>query len=308
MGNGHSAMNSIIAELPTQQNQTINAMPEAGSSYLDMQDPGAACGLRNVDDWSYPTYFEKIMMPQSFPMDSEVPLQAIPDVVGYMQDTDIWSDSFNIFNFDINLTSLPGNTEEDSINPERFTTSSVSLVGQDSLRARFDAFRRSPWYAQCNNPTVLELMAGRLWTPSLRQNAFSEQSNIAIHDEAIDLTSPSYQPWEAEVVLHEKIDQGMRDQILQLVIEVSQSKVSIPAFPSYEVIDTLMKTGIIKRARTDSWLHLGTFRCGQSRPELLTALVSAGCVCFGIPEINRTGLLLQEIVRLSLDRLVSEVE
>jgi hypothetical protein len=65
-----------------------------------------------------------------------------------------------------------------------------------------------------------------------------------------------------------------------------------------------MKIGITKRVKTDSWLHLGTFRCGQSRPELLTALVAAGCVCLGIIEISKMGLLFQEIVRLSLESLV----
>lgn len=143
----------------------------------------------------------------------------------------------------------------------------------------------------------------RLWTPSLRQHAFSEQSNIAIQNTGIALTSPSAQPGE-EVVLQDKIGPATRDKILQLVIETSQSKVSIPAFPSHEVLDTLMKIGITKRVKTDSWLHLGTFRSGQSRPELLTALVAAGCVCLGIIEISKMGLLFQEIVRLSLDSLV----
>lgn len=153
----------------------------------------------------------------------------------------------------------------------------------------------------------VELTVTRLWTPSLRQHAFSEQSNIAIQNTGISLTSPSAQPGEEEVVLQEKIGQATRDKILQLVIETSQSKVSIPAFPSHEVLDTLMKIGITKRVKTDSWLHLGTFRCGQSRPELLTALVAAGCVCVGVIEISKMGLLFQEIVRLSLDSLVSPI-
>jgi hypothetical protein len=119
------------------------------------------------------------------------------------------------------------------------------------------------------------------------------------------LTSPAHHTGEDKVVLHNKIGQATRDKILQLVIEASQSRVSIPAFPSHDVIDTLMKVGITKRARTDSWLHLGSLDYGKSRPELLTALVSAGCICLGVTEINRMGLLLQEIVRLSLDRLVS---
>lgn len=132
----------------------------------------------------------------------------------------------------------------------------------------------------------------------MRQHAFSEQNDITITDAGVSLES-------LDVLLPEKINQSARDKVLQLVIEISQSRVSIPAFPNHEVLDTLLKIGIAKRLKPAAWLHLGTFHCGNARPELLTALVAAGCVCVGVLQISKMGLLLQEIVRLSLDRLVS---
>jgi hypothetical protein len=138
----------------------------------------------------------------------------------------------------------------------------------------------------------------------LNQHAFSEQNSIAITQNAATLKNPARLAGDQELNLRDKINQAARDKVLQLVIEASQSRVVIPAFPSHEVLDTLLRIGITKRARTDSWLHLGTFSCRQARPELLTALIAAGCICVGVAEISRMGLLLQEIVRLSLDRLV----
>lgn len=40
--------------------------------------------------------------------------------------------------------------------------------------------------------------------------------------------------------------------------------------------------------------------------ELLVALIAAGCVCFGNPTVNRTGLVLLEIARVALNKLAEE--
>lgn len=86
--------------------------------------------------------------------------------------------------------------------------------------------------------------------------------------------------------------------------KTTQSRISIPSFPSADSLDILIKVGIAKRTETDAWIHPYTFESEKARPEFLTALVAAGCVCFGIPSVSRTGLLLQEIVRVALGGLV----
>lgn len=89
--------------------------------------------------------------------------------------------------------------------------------------------------------------------------------------------------------------------------ESAQAHISIPSFPDADSLDKLIKVGIAKRIENDAWIHPYTFDSNNTLPELLTALVAAGCICFGIPAVNRTGLVLQEISRVALNKLVSHI-
>ncbi|RHZ64278.1 uncharacterized protein CDV56_105872 [Aspergillus thermomutatus] len=95
-----------------------------------------------------------------------------------------------------------------------------------------------------------------------------------------------------------------RDEIFQLVVRTGNPRLSVSSFPTAEHLDLLIKIGIAKRTETGAWIHPYTFYHPESRPELLTALVAAGCVCCGILSISKTGLVLQEIVRVALSQLV----
>ena len=66
----------------------------------------------------------------------------------------------------------------------------------------------------------------------------------------------------------------------------------------------LIKVGLAKRMETDAWIHPYTIQLDIARPELLTALIAAGCVCFGIPSVSKTGLVLLEVLRVALSRLM----
>lgn len=94
--------------------------------------------------------------------------------------------------------------------------------------------------------------------------------------------------------------------MFRLVVTTADAKVSVPTFPSVECLDILVKVGIAKRLETDAWIHPYTFSSQHTRPELLIALVAAGCVCFGVPAVNRTGLVLLEIARVALNKLIEE--
>jgi hypothetical protein len=146
------ATDASATDLFVHQNQRVSTMPELSASYADVQNLDSDFTLQNSGDWTYPMYFENIVMPKNFPIDSEVTMPEIPDVASYMQDGDIWSNSFDIFNsgvfnFDDNTTAPPenGNISASHIQAQ-IADSPASIVSEDSLRARFDAFRRSPWY------------------------------------------------------------------------------------------------------------------------------------------------------------------
>lgn len=90
------------------------------------------------------------------------------------------------------------------------------------------------------------------------------------------------------------------------MIKTAKSQVTIPSFPSAKCLETLLKVGIAKRVETDAWIHPYTLCSETSRPELITALIAAGCVCFGIPSVSKTGLVLFEIARVALARLIED--
>ncbi|KAJ6059305.1 uncharacterized protein N7446_008888 [Penicillium canescens] len=103
-----------------------------------------------------------------------------------------------------------------------------------------------------------------------------------------------------------KLSMHSRDDIFKLVVQTAGSRLSVSSFPSAEYLDTLIKVGIGKRTETDAWIHPYTFYDQKLRPELLTGLVAAGCVCCGLASINKTGIVLQEITRVSLAQLVED--
>ncbi|CAK7204853.1 hypothetical protein SEUCBS139899_007615 [Sporothrix eucalyptigena] len=194
--------------------------------------------------------------------------------------------------FDVEFSALvgtgdhvPRTIEEPQDEPGAAPESAVSM------RARFEAFKRSQW----------------MWNPVSGQSAFSELSgrfHIAIHKDTIDMpTSTACEPLPLDVQLPDTLSASARDRILQFAVESAPTHISIAHFPAVEVLDRLIKTAITTRMSTDAWLHLGTFSYENTKPHLLAALVAAGCACFADASINKTGLMIQELVRISLERL-----
>lgn len=141
--------------------------------------------------------------------------------------------------------------------------------------------------------------------PEKNQHGFSEERRIPLRDS--DSIPSSHQNRLDAIKIPGKLSAQDRDDILKLVLRTGGSRLSVTTFPSADYLDTLIKIGIGKRTETDAWIHPYTFYDSvyqQLRPELLTALVAGGCVCCGMPSINKTGIILQEITREGLARLV----
>lgn len=138
--------------------------------------------------------------------------------------------------------------------------------------------------------------------PEKNQHAFSEERRIPLRDG--DTISPNHRHRLQSLQIPGELSMQSRDDIFKLVVQTAGSRLSVSSFPSAEYLDTLIKVGIGKRTETDAWIHPYTFYDQKLRPELLTGLVAAGCVCCGLASINKTGIVLQEITRVSLAQLV----
>ena len=138
----------------------------------------------------------------------------------------------------------------------------------------------------------------------MKQNAFSEDNNIPLDEDAV-VTSPQLRPLPTSIV-KDQLSAHTRDKIFQLIIKTAHSHLDIPSFPSANCLDTLLKVGIAQKAERDAWFHPFSFSIETARPELLVALIAAGCVCFNIPSISKTGLVLFEVTQVALSRLFED--
>ncbi|KZN87019.1 hypothetical protein EN45_055750 [Penicillium chrysogenum] len=238
-------------------------------------------GLNN-----FPAFFEQVMLPN---VEMELPqeTQQPRGVFDFMLDTDFIFPEDDLFdtNFMPDLDrildtgpSICGS--EDLQKPQ--------LGDHESASRRAAAFRKSFW----------------LWVPEKNQHAFSEERRIPLRDG--DTISPNHRHRLQSLQIPGELSMQSRDDIFKLVVQTAGSRLSVSSFPSAEYLDTLIKVGIGKRTETDAWIHPYTFYDQKLRPELLTGLVAAGCVCCGLASINKTGIVLQEITRVSLAQLVED--
>jgi hypothetical protein len=241
-----------------------------------------------------PNFFDQIMVPEPDFLElgySQAPL----DFAKWMPEVD-WFESVDIFGSDfapaIDETFETPRQDVDGMNTSQMPQVAPAGVtggnnSDESLRRRHAIFKQAQW----------------LWQPEHNQRAFDEHEGITLDERQVDLSSPPHHPYSSDITIPDRLSQTSRDRIFQLVSKTARSQISIPSFPSADCLDKLIKVGIAKRTETDGWIHPYSFESENAYPEFLTALVAAGCICFGIPSVNRTGLVLQEIVRVSLSVL-----
>ncbi|KAL2867626.1 uncharacterized protein BJX67DRAFT_80745 [Aspergillus lucknowensis] len=235
----------------------------------------------------FPAFFEQVMMQSGSSNPNDTPgVQQPRGVFDFMCEPNFTSPDAGLFGSDI-LMDLDRMLE---FNPSPAATTSNSEIASEDLntKQRVAAFRRSLW----------------LWVPQKNQNGFSEEGQIPLRDGDMTASISSLHRSRLEALdIRGKLTNQLRDHIFQLILRTAGTRLSVPSFPTAESLDTLIKIGISKRTETDAWIHPYTLYLQDSRPELLTALVAAGCVCSAIPSINKTGVLLLEIVRVSLAQL-----
>lgn len=244
-----------------------------------------------------PSFFDQIMVPE--PDFIELGYAQPPlDFSKWMPEVD-WFDNVDIFGSDfvpaIDETFATPNLELDVTNTSQAPNAGPKGAtgrnnSEESVRRRHAVFKQAQW----------------LWLPEHNEKAFDDQEGITLDERQVDLASSPHHPYSSNVTIPDRLSQISRDRIFQLVSKTARSQISIPSFPSADCLDRLIKVGIAKRTETDAWIHPYTFESENLRPEFLTALVAAGCICFGIPSVNRTGLVLQEIVRVALSTLFEQ--
>lgn len=266
------------------ENTTFHTIPENTDLLSLYQHPNH--NIHNV-----PNFFEQIMVMEPDFLSMEY-LQPPPNLSSWLPEVD-WLGEINIFDNDF-APAIDETLQTPYIDGESVGTAATPQEAErannsgEAVKRRHAVFKQSPWF----------------WIPERNQTVFSDQEGITLDERQVDLATSPHQPHSSDVVIPGRLSSQARDRIFQLVSKTAHSRISIPSFPSAECLDKLIKVGIAKRTETDAWIHPYTFNSESSRPEYLMALVVAGCICFGIPSVNKTGLVLHDIVRISLRDLV----
>ncbi|KAL6234560.1 hypothetical protein BDW75DRAFT_251382 [Aspergillus navahoensis] len=247
--------------------------------------PGQSNLADNLSE--FPAFIEHVMMPSGLCSTGAPGVQQPRGFLDFMCDPGFTSSDSGLFGSDI-LMDLDRILEYNP-SPAPTTSDQEDSTEEERTKQGVAAFRKSLW----------------LWAPERNQNGFSEDGQMPLGDGDMTASISSLHRSRLEALnIRGKLTQQMRDNIFQLVLSTGGSRLSVPSFPTAESLDALIKIGISKRTETDAWIHPYTLYRQNSRPVLLTALVDAGCVCFAIPSVGKAGVLLLEIVLVSLAHLV----
>jgi hypothetical protein len=159
---------------------------------------------------------------------------------------------------------------------------------RSGITAGAEAFERSLWR----------------WAPQKQEHAYAEQVNLSLPFKDIQ----SLQTRPSPAILDHRLEQNSRDRILAMLLstcEPDNAERVVTSFPSAELLDSLMHLFFQSEiSRTDSWIHLPTFRPQAQRPELNGIVVAAGAILSTVSTVRKLGFAIQEAVRLSIPRIV----
>ncbi|TKA81732.1 hypothetical protein B0A55_01117 [Friedmanniomyces simplex] len=292
--------------------QPLACEMDAAVAGLASGDPSGAQNVPNMPSWDplmgsttfddydgaqVPSFFEQIMVPGPDFIGADS--TQFPPIINNLFPDQDWLGEVDIFSTDFGPIvgesmvppHWPPSDEQSPFDSTRVDVPEASsLTRVEHARRRHAIFKQSPW----------------LWFPESKQHAFSEHHDIRLDETNLHSAASPLEPYAETLSIPDKMSMQTRDRVFQLILRTAKSQISIPSFPSAECLELLMKIGIAKRLETDAWIHQSTFCSEQARSELLTALVAAGCVCFGVKSVSRTGLVLLEIVRRALHNAVED--
>ncbi|KAL1608341.1 hypothetical protein SLS60_003282 [Paraconiothyrium brasiliense] len=134
------------------------------------------------------------------------------------------------------------------------------------------------------------------------------ESNLAFPDGARDGQSPTHIP--SRNITSERLSYTTRDRLLALVLESSSyenSKRIAAGFPSLELLEGMIQVFFTSPSvDAGACFHLPTFSPARVHPLLLTCIVAAGA--FSAPDdlLQKLGLALHEVARVSMAKSIDE--
>ncbi|TKA24654.1 hypothetical protein B0A50_06414 [Salinomyces thailandicus] len=138
--------------------------------------------------------------------------------------------------------------------------------------------------------------------PLSKDSGSAEQANLS-------LPTPTSLDIDRRVTC-EPLSQTSRDKILAMILSTCKPN-SIPravaCFPSISLLDSLFQFSLTSPgSHAKHWIHAPTLRAGQTRPEVLSAIIAAGAVLTPDASIRKVGYAIQEAIRTAVQVQVEE--
>ncbi|RMY54752.1 hypothetical protein D0863_13530 [Hortaea werneckii] len=138
--------------------------------------------------------------------------------------------------------------------------------------------------------------------PLSKDSGSAEQANLS-------LPTPTSLDIDRRVTC-EPLSQTSRDKILAMILSTCKPN-SIPravaCFPSISLLDSLFQFSLTSPgSHAKHWIHAPTLRAGQTRPEVLAAIIAAGAVLTPDASIRKVGYAIQEAIRTAVQVQVEE--
>lgn len=138
--------------------------------------------------------------------------------------------------------------------------------------------------------------------PLSKDSGSAEQENLS-------LPTPTSLDIDRRVTT-EPLSQTSRDKILAMILSTCKPN-SIPravaCFPSIGLLDSLFQFSLTSPgSHAKHWIHAPTLLAGQTRPEVLAAIVAAGAVLTPDSSIRKVGYAIQEAIRTAVQVQVEE--
>lgn len=138
--------------------------------------------------------------------------------------------------------------------------------------------------------------------PLSKDSGSAEQANLS-------LPTPTSLDIDRRVTC-EPLSQTSRDKILAMILSTCKPN-SIPravaCFPSISLLDSLFQFSLTSPgSHAKHWIHAPTLLAGQTRPEVLSAIIAAGAVLTPDVAIRKVGYAIQEAIRTAVQVQVEE--
>lgn len=138
--------------------------------------------------------------------------------------------------------------------------------------------------------------------PLAKDSGSAEQTNLS-------LPTPTSLDIDRRVNC-EPLSQTSRDKILAMILSTCKPNNiprSVACFPSISLLDSLFQFSLTSPgSHAKHWIHAQTLLAGQTRPEVLAAIIAAGAVLTPDSAIRKVGYAIQEALRTAVQVQVED--